>query len=313
MPVIYILAAAWLWSLIPFAVKIADASFTASFIGFARLAFGAVFFTLWELSRGHSLRLPSSRPEACLPGPRWMGLGMWILLAALGISGDFIFYAAGLHYTTASAATFIISTDGVMLALLGVLVLRERMSWMKALAGLAALTGLIIVGWSGQSLNTLFTSEYFLGNLLILCAGCCWAIYSLGQRVLARVAGGGMHWIFIIGALLAMSLAFSSPINHAPITLKSLGGLLYLGIGGTGLSYLLFFKGLSRLEAATVGVLTSTVPIFTMIQAHYWLNEEITRYIVSGGVMIITAILLMLRHQKVYGKASEPCSLASTS
>ena len=361
-PVLYVLATVWLWSLIPLAVKVAYQSFNFGFIGFTRLAVGTLFFAIWELSSGRSLRLPASSvpgsagvspasglpgsaepalsppkgvsPASGLPGsaepalsppkgvppasgppgsagvspasppllgPRRLPLGAWIIIAGLGIGGDLLLYALGLRYTTASAATLIVSTDGILLALLGVLVLRERMSRLKAAAGLCALGGLVLVNWSGQTWAALLGSEHFLGNLIVLLAGCCWATYGLGQRVLARLPGGSLFWIFLVGTLLGAIVAVAQPITHAPLTWPAVGALLYLGLGGTGLAYVLLAKGMARLEAATVGLLGSTLPIFTLVQAHYWLGEEITPYLVGGSALVISGVMLIMRHQRVYG------------
>jgi len=301
-PALYVLATVWLWSLIPLAVKVAYQSFNFGFIGLTRLAVGTAFFAIWELSSGRSLRLPSADAPAKVPGPRWMGLGVWIIIAGVGIGGDLLLYALGLRYTTASAATLIVSTDGIMLALLGVWVLRERMSWMKTVAGLCALGGLFLVNWSGQTWPALLGSEHFTGNMIVLVAGCCWATYGLGQRVLASIPGGSLFWTFLVGTLLALGVAAAQPITHAPLTWPAVGALLYLGLGGTGLAYVLFAKGMARLEAATVGVLGSTLPIFTMLQAHYLLGEAITIYLVGGAALVITGVTLIMRHQKVYGE-----------
>jgi len=313
-PALYVLATVWLWSLIPLAVKVAYQSFNFGFIGFVRLSVGTLFFAVWELSSGRSLRLPSRNAGGtpfgrlragsalpALPGPRWIPLGAWIIIAGLGIGGDLLLYALGLRYTTASAATLIVSTDGILLALLGVLVLRERMSWMKTAAGLCALGGLFLVNWSGQTWQALLGSEHFAGNLIVLCAGCCWATYGLGQRVLARAPGGSLFWIFLVGTALAIVVTATRPITHAPLTWPAVFALLYLGLGGTGLAYVLFAKGMARLEAATVGVLGSTLPLFTMVQAHYWLGEAITPYLLGGAVLVITGVMLIMRHQRRYG------------
>lgn len=297
-PALYVLATVWLWSLIPLAVKVAYQSFDFGCIGFARLSVGTLFFAIWELSSGRHLRLPK---DASAPPPPRASFLVWTIIAGLGIGGDLLLYALGLRYTTASAATLIVSTDGIILALLGVMVLRERMSWMKAVAGLCALGGLFLVNWSGQTWQALLGSEHFLGNVIVFIAGCCWAMYGLGQRVLARIPGGNLFWIFAVGTLLASGVAFTRPLTHAPVTWQAVAAIAYLGLGGTGLAYVLLAKGMAKLEAATVGILNSTLPLFTMVQAHYWLGEEITVYLVGGACLVIAGVMLIMSHQRRYG------------
>jgi drug/metabolite transporter (DMT)-like permease len=301
MPVLCILGTVYLWSLIPLAVKVAYGSFNFGFIAFARLATGTLIFALLDLRARRGLRLPSAQTEGTRPGPTWISPRVWMVVAGLGIGADLVIYTLGLRYTTASAATLIVSTDGIILALLAVLVLREPVSWLKGGAGLCALGGLTLVGWNGQNLSVLVRSEYFLGNVIVLCAAFCWAAYGLGQRALARMPGGSLVWIFLVGTALAAVVAFARPIAHSPITWKPLVAVLYLGIGGTGLAYVLFAKGMAKLEAATVGVVSSTLPLFTMVQAHYFRGEEITPYLLGGAALVIAGVTLIMRHQKVYG------------
>jgi len=301
MPALWVLGTVWLWSLIPLAVKVAYHSFNFGFIAFTRLAIGACAFALMELRAGRGLRFPARRPDECLPGPRWIGPVGWVLIAGIGIAGDLLLYTLGLRYTTASAATLIVSTDGIILALLGVVVLRERMSWLKAGAGVTALGGLFLVGWNGQDLSALVASKYFLGNVIILCAAFCWATYALGQRVLAHRPGSGLFTIFVVGAAGAGLVAFTRPMAHSALQWSAVGGIVYLGLGGTALAYILLAQGMRRLEAATVGLLGSTLPIFTMIEAHFLIGEQITAYLVGGVLLIIAGVSLIMRHQRVYG------------
>jgi drug/metabolite transporter (DMT)-like permease len=297
MPVLYVFATVWLWSLIPLAVKIAYESFNFAFIGLTRLVVGAAVFGLFHLA---APRLPGA--GEALPGPKWLGAKAWVIIAGIGIGGDLLLYTLGLRHTTASAATLIVSTDGVILALLGVLVLHERMSWMKTAAAVAGLAGVVLVSWNGQDLSALVRSEYFLGNVTVLCAGMCWATYGLGQRVLAKTRGSSLLHIFLVGTALAIIAALMQRPTHGPVTWHAVGALAYLGLFGTGLAYVSLTRGMRRLEAATVGVISCTLPLFTMVEARLFLHEQITRYLLGGAAMVIAAVLLIVRHQKVYGQ-----------
>lgn len=298
---LFVFTTVWLWSLIPLAVKVAYQSFNFAFIGFTRLAVGAVVFGAIEMAAGRGMRLPRRRPGETLRGPRWLGVGSWVVIAGVGIGADLLLYTLGLRHTTASAATLIVSADGVVLALLGVVVLRERMSWWKGTGALVALGGLVLVGWNGQDLSALVRSEYFLGNAIVLAAGCCWAIYAIGQRALAGLSGPTLFPIFLVGTLLAGTAVLGQPATHGPIRWQAVLAVLYLGLGGTGLAYVLLVKGIAKLEAATVGLIGSTLPVFTMVEAHFLMGEEITVFLVGGAALVIAGLALVMRHQQVYG------------
>ncbi len=302
MPVLYVLGTVWLWSLIPLAVKVAYQSFNFGFIALARFAVGTAVFGAVELASGRGVRLPSRRSGSQLPGPPWIGPAGWTIIAGLAIGGDLLLYTLGLRYTTASAATLIVSTDGVLLGMLGVLVLRERRSRLKTLAAGSTLAGLVLVGWNGHDLSALVRSEYFLGNAIVLSAGICWAAYGLGQRVLAGLPGSGLFPIFLVGTAVAGLAAAMQPVAHGPVRWQAVVALAFLGLGGTGLAYVLLVKGMQALETGTVGLLSSTLPLFTMIEARLVLGEEITIYLLSGAAFVMAGVVLIVRHQSVYGQ-----------
>lgn len=312
MPALWVLGTVWLWSLIPLAVKAAYASFNPGFITFSRLAGGTLIFGVLELAAGRGIRMPARHAPQALPGPTRIGLRAWIVIAGVGIGGDLLLYTLGLRYTTATAATLIVSTDGIMLALLGVVVLREPMSWFKAGAGVTGLTGLLLVGWNGQDLGALLASRYLIGNALVLGAACCWSAYGLGQRVLARTPGGTLLPVFLVATALAGIAALVQPPAHASVRTSAVLSLVYLGLGGTGLAYILLAKGLARLEAATVGLLGSTLPLFTMVEAHLLIGERVTIYLLGGAVLVIMGVSLIMAHQRIYGgEAPAPRGAAS--
>ncbi|HUU53481.1 MAG TPA: DMT family transporter [Armatimonadota bacterium] len=302
MPILCVLGTVWLWSLIPLAVKVAYQSFNFGFIALSRLAIGTLVFGALELTSGRGLRLPPRQSEPKPDGFSRIGPVGWVIIAGLAIGGDLLLYTLGLRYTTASAATLIVSTDGVMLAMLGVLVLKERISLLKALAALSALAGLVLVGWNGQDLGGLVRSEYFLGNAIVLSAGVCWATYGLGQRVLAQVPGSALFPIFLVGTVVAAAATALQPATNGPIRWQAVGALLFLGLGATGLAYVLLAKGMRHLEAATVGLVGSTLPLFTMVEARLLLREEITSYLLAGAAFIMGGVALIVRHQSVYGR-----------
>jgi len=47
---------------------------------------------------------------------------------------------------------------------------------------------------------------------------------------------------------------------------------------------------------------SSTLPLFTMIEARLLIGEEITVYLLAGAAFIMGAVVLIVRHQSVYGR-----------
>jgi drug/metabolite transporter (DMT)-like permease len=138
MAILYVLGTVWLWGLIPLAVKGAYQSFSFAFIAVCRLAVGTLVFAVVQAASGRTLRGDGVPPGQPVTARLHLSARAWIFVAGVAIGGDLLLYTLGLRYTTASAATLIVSTDAVLLTLFGVLLLRERMSWLKAAAAYSA-------------------------------------------------------------------------------------------------------------------------------------------------------------------------------
>jgi drug/metabolite transporter (DMT)-like permease len=93
------------------------------------------------------------------------------------------------------------------------------------------------------------------------------------------------------------------PPASGAVRWQALGALAFLGLGGTGLAYVLLAKGMQRLAAATVGLVSSTLPLFTMTEAHLLVGERITPYLLAGAAFVVTGAVLIVQHQRAYGRA----------
>lgn len=69
---------------------------------------------------------------------------------------------------------------------------------------------------------------------------------------------------------------------------KDLPRLAITGVFGIGLSQLLFFNGLSLTSAMNVGILMTSIPLFTVILSYFLLKEKITKLkglgVLIGGI-----------------------------
>jgi len=71
------------------------------------------------------------------------------------------------------------------------------------------------------------------------------------------------------------------------------GTLIATVMGGT-LSPILFFEGLTQVSASTSIILTSLLPMFVVVLAVLFLREHFTVQLVSGGVLLIAALVALL-------------------
>ena len=227
----------------------------------------------------------------------------WLYFALLGFIGVTFhqwLQANGLVTAQATTTAWIVATTPIFIALLGWLVLKEKLDWLKIFGiALAAFGVLLIV--SNGNISALFAGKVgTVGDLLVLISAPNWAIYTvLSRRELARhPAARMMFYVMLLGWLFTNIWIFGfgpslSEIVH--ITIKGWAAILVLGIFGSGLAYIAYYDALRVLPASQLGVFLNIEPLVTTLLAASLLSEPITVIVLLGGAVIIAGIYLVNR------------------
>lgn len=213
----------------------------------------------------------------------------------LGLTGVFLVNLCqnlGLGFTSATAATLIIEGGTpVLTALLGSLVLRERLGPQRALGLLVALAGVAAVVLQGGERTTLLAS----GSLLPLGAALALAAYNLlGRRAftagaLPVVAGAARYGLLLLlpGAVLELSRQ-----DLGPLGVSAGVWLLYLGVGSSAVAFVLWGYGLARLDAGQVAAVGMLLPLSGVTAAALWLGEPLGVPQLVGAALVLLGIRL---------------------
>lgn len=98
-------------------------------------------------------------------------------------------------------------------------------------------------------------------------------------------------WQLTAGGLLLVPLAFLlEPPLPAPSTANLLG-FLYLGIPGAALTYLIWFRGVARIDAPVVSLLGLMSPLTAILLGWLALGQQLTVWQIAGVVIIIASLL----------------------
>jgi drug/metabolite transporter (DMT)-like permease len=79
------------------------------------------------------------------------------------------------------------------------------------------------------------------------------------------------------------------------LSLAGWGALLFLGIGCSGLGYLLWYGALERLEVSRVAASLYLEPLVTLGTAVLLLSEPVSAVAVLGGLIVLGSVYLMQR------------------
>ncbi|MBG1241217.1 DMT family transporter [Nostoc sp. NZL] len=99
-------------------------------------------------------------------------------------------------------------------------------------------------------------------------------------------------WQLAIGGmiLLPIALVVEKPLTHLSVT--NLLGFVYLGLVGTGLAYMLWFRGIERLKATAVSCLGLMSPVVATLMGFLVLHQTLTPIQLSGGAIVLVSVLV---------------------
>jgi drug/metabolite transporter (DMT)-like permease len=181
----------------------------------------------------------------------------------------------------------------------------------------------MILGFSG--LFVIFRSSITLGEQAI--PGICAVLFAVCIHSISTV------WVKAVGAKLPSlvvtngALLVSTPLyvmtwwivdGQLPqvVPEKSLFSIIYLGVFGSVLGFILYYYSLKRLQASTMALVTLITPVTALVLGSRINHEKLDIYVWIGAFGVILALLLyqwgdqagrlLLSRFRVSNRAGEP-------
>jgi drug/metabolite transporter (DMT)-like permease len=226
-------------------------------------------------------------------------LGYFALVGLIGITYHQWLQSTGLVTSQATTTAWIVATTPIFIAILGWLVLKEKLGW-DAVAGiLLAAFGVLLVVTKGD-IGSIAQGQFGApGDLLILISAPNWAVFSvLSRRGLKRhPAAMMMFYVMTIGWMFTNLQFFTGPglVEIRLLAVDGWLGILFLGVFCTGLAYIFWYDALHALPATRVGVFLYLEPLVTVIVARLVLAEALVPVSLMGGGVILFGVWLVNR------------------
>ncbi|WP_151526845.1 EamA family transporter [Serinicoccus kebangsaanensis] len=227
---------------------------------------------------------------------RWL-IGYGLGFGTLQFFGLYLGMAAGFP---AGLASLVLQASAPFTVVLGVLLLRERLTWRRAAGVAAAVTGLAVVGLSRAEATS------WVPFLLVVLGAFGWAVGNVCSRLAA--APNPLHltlWMSVVPPLpmLAVSLLVEGPeqIGSALVTSVDASavpawlGLAYTVVLGTVVGSGIWVWLLARHPAGVVAPFSMLVPVVGMTAAWWVLGERPVPLEVAGGVLVVAGVLWAAR------------------
>ncbi len=273
------------WGLSFIATKTALNELTPIMIIIFRLLLGISFLTFLALytKKDFSIKLRQH--------------GFILLLAAIAVFHLWI-QVTGLQYTSAANTGWIIGTAPIFIAIMGMILFKEKIN-LKQLAGIIiAFTGLFLLISKGN-----FTSIGFIsnkGDFLVLASSFTWGVYSMVNKKITLTYPPLMTilYLFIMMVILILPVTANKETLFRLEHLSSIGwiSILFLGIFCSGISYVLWAQSLKDMDASKVGAFLYFEPFVTVFSAWIFLHENITLLMIISGIIIIIGVIIVNRN-----------------
>ncbi len=252
-----------------------------------RLAFGAIAVVGYMLVRRLRLQWTPSLLARMVP------------IAILGNILPFALISWGQESVDSGLASVLNATVPISTAVVGAMFLPEERFTAGRLVGLLlGFAGIVVL--TGDDVFNI-TDSAVQGQLAVIAAGVCYAGSSTYSRTLLRTFDPAS-----LSALqLTMATAIAIPLvfliegtpTYGSMDLEAWGAILALGLGGTGIAYIVYLWLIEHMGTVRASLVTYIVPIVALFLGWLVLDETIGLNVIAGAALIIVGVASVMRGQ----------------
>lgn len=269
---ILLLALAGLWGASYLFIEIGLEDLSPAMVVFLRTALAGAILLPLALRRGALSGLGSHLPAL-------------VFLAAVQVAGPFLLISVGQEEISSSLAGILVASAPIFTALLAIWIDRAERPTLTAVAG-------IVIGIVGVSLllglDVGGDGAALVGALLVVLASLGYAVgaFALKRTLSDRQPLGVVTMTMLLSAALAAPVAALSFPAAAP-GLDAVGAMLALGVGGTGIAFVIFYGLIADVGPARASVVAYISPVFAVLYGVTLLGESFTAGTLAGLVLIL--------------------------
>jgi drug/metabolite transporter (DMT)-like permease len=217
----------------------------------------------------------------------------FLVAGIAGMAGYNWFVNQGFALVPAGIGTVITSVEPLMLALLAVVLLKERLTPFVLIGLLVALLGVVVLFWN--DLATGISTISLEGAVALWICAFCWALYTvLAVPLVAKYGSFAVTAITMLIAAPVLIWPASEPLLGLAQKLdaRQWAELLYLVIPNGILGTVLWNYGAQRLSQGATGAFLYLIPVIAIVCGWAILDEAITVNAVLGAALSIAGVAL---------------------
>ena len=218
-------------------------------------------------------------------------LHKWKYIVVTSLFGTFLpvyLFAIALSKIDSSVSSILNSLTPLMTLIIGMMLFKIDTQRRQIFGVLIGFTGCVLLVLFGDGVNT--TENYYYAFLILLAS----LFYGINVHLIKKylsdlkplTISAGNFTIMTIPAVIVLIFSGFFEIAEQPIVQNSLIYIAILGIVGTGLSNILFFKLIQLSSPVFASSVTHIIPVVAIVLGYFVMNETLN-FIQGIGAFIV--------------------------
>jgi drug/metabolite transporter (DMT)-like permease len=276
------LALGFMWGSSYLFIKLAVDSFGVFTLVALRLLIGAAF--LWAVLRMTRTPLPSDR----------LAYGHLFAMSVINIAIPFGLITWAEQSVDSALAAILNSTVPLMVIVIAPMFLPDEPIRLNGVLGLAiGFIGVVLIVSPGlaDAAGTVPGQLALLGSSLSYAVGNVYARRNV--RGLAPLIPAVFQVTFALLIVGTLALVLERPWETARPDAEAWFSVVWLGILGSGMAYLAYFRLLSRWGATRTSLVAYLLPVFGIVLGYLVLREPVNVTLIAGTALVIGGVALV--------------------
>jgi drug/metabolite transporter (DMT)-like permease len=222
----------------------------------------------------------------------------WRLTIIIGLTGYYLsslFDFIGLQYISAGLERLILFLYPTFAVLINFFVFKQPVSKHQWIALLLTYSGIGLALSGEVRINTL-DSNLWWGSFLVLLCAATFSIYIVGSgKIIPSIGAVKFTAYAMLSATVGVFVHYLAAGNYSQVA--NIGPLIpygfLLAIFATVAPSFLISNAMKRIGSNNVAIISGIGPVSTILQAHFFLGEQIFAEQVIGTLLVIMGVLLL--------------------
>ncbi len=231
----------------------------------------------------------------------------WLKVITLGILGYYLsslFDFIGLQYVSAGLERLILFLYPTFAVLINTFFYKTKLNRVQVIALVLTYLGIGIAYFGELKLDT-SNPKFFFGSFMIFLCAVTYSFYLVGTGRMVQKVGVTRYTAYaMLASTVGIFINFlvTHQVGTIPFTAELTWYAIALAIVATVLPSFMMSNGMKSIGSNNVSIITSIGPVSTIIQAHFFLGEQIIMAQVFGTALVIIGVVLIGWQSKYAGE-----------